>query len=104
MAMKCCSIVGRDDGKHQSLAGVIVYQKLVPKKYLNFIKAAPVNYRFKVARFEQPIVSIKKAKHPKMNSTNKKSTRYKQQEHPRRTTIVYYRRRMIMFFASQQEE
>jgi len=37
----------------------------VPKLYLNFIKAAPVNARSKAARFEQPIIAVKNAKQPK---------------------------------------
>jgi hypothetical protein len=37
--------------------------KSVPRKYFNFIKAAPVNARSKVARFEQPITAVKNAKH-----------------------------------------
>jgi hypothetical protein len=34
--------------------------KSVPRKYFNFIKAAPVNARSKVAQFEQPIIAVKK--------------------------------------------
>ena len=30
----------------------------VPRKHINFTKAAPVNARSKVARFEQPIIAI----------------------------------------------
>jgi hypothetical protein len=37
--------------------------KSVPRKYFNFIKAAPVNARSKVARFEQPIIAVKHVKH-----------------------------------------
>jgi hypothetical protein len=38
--------------------------KSVPRKYFNFIKAAPVNAtRSKVARFEQPIIAVKNVKH-----------------------------------------
>ncbi len=37
--------------------------KSVLRKYFNFIKAAPVNARSKVAQFEQPIVAIKHVKH-----------------------------------------
>jgi hypothetical protein len=37
--------------------------KSVPRKYFNFINAAPVNARSKVARFEQPIVAVKHVKH-----------------------------------------
>ncbi len=32
--------------------------KSVPRKYFNFIKAAPVNARSKVAQFEQPIIAV----------------------------------------------
>ncbi len=38
--------------------------KAVPKKYFNFVKAAPVNTRYKVARFEKPIVAVKHVKQP----------------------------------------
>jgi hypothetical protein len=37
--------------------------KSVPRKYFNFIKAAPVNARSKVAQFEQPIIAVKHVKH-----------------------------------------
>jgi hypothetical protein len=37
--------------------------KSVPRKYINFIKAAPVNARSKVAQFEKPIVAVKHVKH-----------------------------------------
>ncbi len=37
--------------------------KSVPRKYFNFIKAAPVNSRSKVAQFEQPIIAVKHVKH-----------------------------------------
>jgi hypothetical protein len=37
--------------------------KSVPRKYFNFTKAAPVNARSKVARFEQPIIAVKHVKH-----------------------------------------
>jgi hypothetical protein len=37
--------------------------KSIPRKYFNFIKAAPVNARSKVAQFEQPIIAVKHAKH-----------------------------------------
>ncbi len=37
--------------------------KSVPKKYFNFIKAAPVNARSKVAQFEKPIIAVKHVKH-----------------------------------------
>ncbi len=35
----------------------------VPRKYFNFIKAAPVNARSEVAQFEQPIIAVKHVKH-----------------------------------------
>ncbi len=38
--------------------------KAVPKKYFNFVKAAPVNTRSKVAQFENPIVAVKHVKQP----------------------------------------
>ena len=38
--------------------------KAVPKKYFNFVKAAPVNTRSKVVRFEKPIVAVKHVKQP----------------------------------------
>jgi hypothetical protein len=44
--------------------------KSVPKRCLNFIKAAPVNHRSKVARFEQPTIAIENVKHPEKNSPN----------------------------------
>ncbi len=37
--------------------------KSAPRKYFNFIEAAPVNARSKVARFEQPIIAVKHVKH-----------------------------------------
>jgi hypothetical protein len=37
--------------------------KSVPRKYFDFIKAAPVNARPKVAQFEQPIIAVKHVKH-----------------------------------------
>ncbi len=37
--------------------------KSVPRKYVNFIKAAPVNARSKVAQFEKPIIAVKHVKH-----------------------------------------
>jgi hypothetical protein len=37
--------------------------KSVLWKYFNFIKAAPVNARSKVARFEQPIIAVKNVRH-----------------------------------------
>jgi len=44
--------------------------KSVPKKYFNFIKAAPVNARSKVARFETPIVAVKHVKQPDSDEPN----------------------------------
>ncbi len=35
----------------------------VTRKYFNFIKAAPVNTRSEVARFEQPIIAVKNVNH-----------------------------------------
>jgi hypothetical protein len=46
--------------------------KSVPRKYFNFIKAAPVNARFKVARFEKPIVAVKHVKHQDSDTVNDK--------------------------------
>jgi hypothetical protein len=37
--------------------------KSVPRKYFNFIKAAKVNARYKVAQFEQPIIAVKNVNH-----------------------------------------
>ncbi len=37
--------------------------KSVPRKYFNFIKAAPVDARSKVAGFEQSIIAVKHVKH-----------------------------------------
>ncbi len=37
--------------------------KSVPRKYFNFIKAAPANARSKVAQFEQPTIAVKHVKH-----------------------------------------
>jgi hypothetical protein len=37
--------------------------KSAPRKYFNFIKAAPVNARSKVAQFERPIIAVKYVKH-----------------------------------------
>jgi hypothetical protein len=37
--------------------------KSVPRKYFNFIKAAPVNARSKVAQFERPIIAVKNVNH-----------------------------------------
>ncbi len=44
--------------------------KSVPKKYFNFIKAAPVNARSKVARFEKPIIAVKHVKQPDSDEPN----------------------------------
>ena len=46
--------------------------KSVPRKYFNFIKAAPVNARSKVARFENPIVAVKHVKHQDSDTANDK--------------------------------
>ena len=46
--------------------------KSVPKKYFNFIKAAPVNARSKVARFEMPIIAVKHVKHQDRDTVNEK--------------------------------
>ncbi len=46
--------------------------KSVPRKYFNFIKAAPVNARSKVAQFEQPIVAVKHVKHQDSDRVNDK--------------------------------
>ena len=46
--------------------------KSVPRKYFNFIKAAPVNARSKVAGFENPIVSVKHVKHQDSDTVNDK--------------------------------
>ncbi len=46
--------------------------KAVPKKYFNFIKAAPVNARSKVARFEKPIIAVKHVKQPDSDTVNEK--------------------------------
>ncbi len=37
--------------------------KSIPRKYFNHSKAAPVNARYKVAKFEQPIIAVKHVKH-----------------------------------------
>ena len=42
----------------------------VPRKYFNFIKAAPVNARSKVARFEKPIIAVKHVKQPDSDEPN----------------------------------
>ncbi len=46
--------------------------KSVPRKYFNFIKAAPVNARSKVARFEHPTVAVKHVKHQDSDTVNDK--------------------------------
>jgi hypothetical protein len=46
--------------------------KSLPKIYFNFIKAAPVNARSKVARFEKPIVAVKHVKHQDSDTVNEK--------------------------------
>jgi hypothetical protein len=46
--------------------------KVVPKKFSNFVKAAPVNTRSKVARFEKPIVAVKHVKQPDSDTVNDK--------------------------------
>ncbi len=46
--------------------------KSVPKKYFNFIKAAPVNARSKVAQFEKPIIAVKHVKHQDSDTVNEK--------------------------------
>ncbi len=46
--------------------------KAVPKKYFNFVKAAPVNTRSKVAQFEKPIITVKHVKQPDSDSENDK--------------------------------
>ncbi len=49
--------------------------KSVPRKYFNFITAAPVNGRSKVAQFEQPIIAVKHVKHQDINRvTDKKDS------------------------------
>jgi hypothetical protein len=44
--------------------------KSVPRKYFNFIKAAPVNARSKVAQFEKPIIAVKHVKHQDSDKVN----------------------------------
>ncbi len=46
--------------------------KSVPRKYFNFIKAAPANARSKVAQFENPIVAVKHVKHQDSDTVNDK--------------------------------
>jgi hypothetical protein len=47
--------------------------KSAPRKYFNFIKAAPVNARSKVARFEQPIIAVKHVKHQDSDTVTEKN-------------------------------
>jgi hypothetical protein len=47
--------------------------KSAARKYFNFIKAAPVNARSKVAQFEQPIVAVKHVKHQDSDTVNDKN-------------------------------
>ena len=42
----------------------------VPKIYFNFLKATPVNTRFKVVRFEQPIIAVKNVIQPRKKASN----------------------------------
>jgi hypothetical protein len=44
--------------------------KEVPKMYIIFLKATPVNTRSKVARFEQPIVAVKNVIQPRKKASN----------------------------------
>ncbi len=46
--------------------------KSLSRKYFNFIKAAPVNARFKVAQFEQPIIAVKHVKHQDSDTVTEK--------------------------------
>jgi hypothetical protein len=48
--------------------------RAVPKKYFNFVKAAPVNTntRSKVTRFEKPILAVKHVKQPDSDTVNDK--------------------------------
>ncbi len=46
--------------------------KSVPRKYFNFIKAAPVNARSKVAQFEKSIIAVKHVKHQDSDTVNDK--------------------------------
>ncbi len=46
--------------------------KSVPRKYFNFIKAAPVNARSKVAQFEQLIIAVKHVKHQDSDTVTEK--------------------------------
>ena len=59
--------------------------KGVPKTHFNYIKAAPVNARSKVARFEQPIVAdknvIQPKKKPSTDDDNAKGKRATQKDY-----------------------
>jgi hypothetical protein len=46
--------------------------KSVPRKYFNFIKAAPVNAGSKVAKFEQPIIAANHVKHQDSDTVREK--------------------------------
>ncbi len=46
--------------------------KAVPKKYFNFVNAAPVNTKSKVAQFEKPIVAVKHVKKLDSDTENDK--------------------------------
>ncbi len=51
-------------------------KSVVPKKYFNFIKAAPVNARSKVAQFEKPIIAVKHVKHQDSDTVNEEKKDY----------------------------
>jgi hypothetical protein len=44
--------------------------KVVPKMYFNFLKATPVNTRSTVARFEQPIITVKNVIQTRKKASN----------------------------------
>ncbi len=44
----------------------------LPRKYFNFIKAAPVNARSKVGQFKQPIIAVKHVKHQDSDTVTEK--------------------------------
>jgi hypothetical protein len=46
--------------------------KSAPRKYFNLIKAAPVNARSKVARFEQQIIAVKHIKHQDSDTSQRR--------------------------------
>jgi hypothetical protein len=73
--------------------------KSVPTKYVNFIKAAPVNYRSKVARFEQPIIATKNIKHPEKNSPNDNVNDPQTAKVSKENNNYVLSETMIMFFA-----